>query len=124
MTDDKPDAMNEGAGALSLAPADDVAAWSSEPEFDLPTLAPSPVPLADAVVLSEILADALFGEVIELSDMMPQLLAPGAETAADAPIMVSMTEATAHDTGVDALMITAPFAIFFEEDGSSGHGTL
>lgn len=124
MTDDKPDATNEGAGALALAPTVDVGSWGLEPEFDLPTLAPTPVPLADAVVLGEILADSLFGEVIELSDLIPQLLAPGSEAAADASAIVTMADLTTHDAGADVLAVTAPFNIFFEEDGSSGQGTL
>lgn len=112
---------NEGAGALALAPTVDVGSWGLEPEFDLPTLAPAPVPLADAVALGEILADSLFGEVIELSDLIPQLLAPSSETASDA---LAMAEMTAPDTAGDALAATAPFMILFEEDGSSGQGTL
>lgn len=121
MTDDKPDATNEGAGALALAPTVDVSSWGLEPEFDLPTLAPTPVLVADAAALGEILADSLFGEVIELSDLIPQLLAPGSETAPDA---LAMAEMTAPDAAGDALAVTAPFNILFEEDGSSGQGTL
>ncbi|PWK76758.1 hypothetical protein [Aminobacter sp. AP02] len=121
MTDDRPDASNEGAGALALAPAVNMSSWSSEPEFDLPMLAPGPVPMADQAALGEILADALFGEVIELSDLIPQLLAPDTETAYGD---VTMAEVTSHDSGADVLAAMAPLAILFEEDGSSGQGTL
>lgn len=123
MTGDRPDATNEGASATALASAVDVGSWNSEPEFDLPTLAPSPVPAADQTALGEILADSLFGEVIELSDLIPHLLAPGTETA-DVPAMVTMAETVPPDAGADGLVVTAPFAILFEEDGSSGQGTL
>ncbi|AWC21142.1 hypothetical protein CO731_00584 [Aminobacter sp. MSH1] len=84
-----------------------------------PTLAPAPVPATDHAALGEIFADALFGEVIEISDLIPHLLAPAADLAGSAPVDVVVAE-MAGDTAVAMV----PFTILFEEDGSSGHGTL
>lgn len=94
------------------------------PFFDsLPILAPAPVPAIDQAALGEILADSLFGDVIELSDLIPHLLTPVAEPAVAAGADVPDAAATA-EAGDCAGMVALPFNILFEEDGSSGHGTL
>ena len=115
MTVDGPDATDEGAGALPLAPVVDIG-WPAG--ADLPMLAPSPVPAVDHAALGDILADSLFGEVIEISDLIPQLLAPGTEQAS-APV-----EPVAAEPAGDIFAGSVSFSILFEEDGSSGHGTL
>lgn len=118
MADDRPDTTNDGAGALALAPVGVDLGWAVEPVFDLPMLAPAPVPVIDQAVLGEILADSLFGDVIELGDMIPHLLAhSGAE-------QVPTDVASAADMAGEAVTFHVPFSILFEEDGSSGHGTL
>jgi len=121
MTVDGPEATDEGAGAAALAlDVVGIADWQAEPDFpELPMLAPSPVPATDHAAIGEILADALFGEVIEISDLIPHLLAPAADLAGSAPVDVVVAE-MAGDTAVAMV----PFTILFEEDGSSGHGTL
>ncbi|MEO5326046.1 hypothetical protein PV773_22275 [Mesorhizobium sp. CC13] len=83
----------------------------------LPILAPSPVPVVE---LGEILGDSLFGDVIEMADLIPHLLGPepgGHEPPADsAPAVV--------ETGGEGVAASLPFAILFEDDGSSGHGAV
>ncbi|WP_156381287.1 hypothetical protein [Aminobacter sp. DSM 101952] len=94
-----------------------IAEWRAEPDFpDLPMLAPSPLPATDQAALGEILADALFGEVIEISDLIPHLLAPSVEAAAG-PVDVVAT-----DMAGDAMVAMVPFTILFEEE--PGHGTF
>ncbi|WP_378946091.1 hypothetical protein [Mesorhizobium sp. ANAO-SY3R2] len=123
MTDNKPDATDEGAGALLLAPVVDMGSWYGEAGLaDLPMLAPSPLPAIDHAALGDILADSLFGEVIEISDLIPQLLESGVEQAVE-PAAVPV-EPVGAETGGDVFVATLPFTILFEEDGSSGHGTL
>lgn len=115
---------DEGAGALPLAPVDGASWYGDADRLDLPVLAPAPVPAIDQAALGEILADSLFGDVIELSDLIPHLLTPVAEPAvsADVPDAAAMAVAEAGNDG--AGMVALPFNILFEEDGSSGHGTL
>lgn len=116
---------DEGPGASPLAPVVDIG-WPAGAELvDLPMLAPSPVPAVDHAALGDILADSLFGEVIEISDLIPHLLEPGTEQAA-APVEPAavVAEPPAADTGGDMLAGSVPFSILFDEDGSSGHGTL
>lgn len=123
MTDDKPDATDEGAGALPLAPVVDMGSWYGEADLaDLPMLAPSPLPAIDRAALGDILADSLFGEVIEISDLIPQLLEPGMEQA----VVPVSTPAEPGATGMDGDVFVAslPFTILFEDDGSSGQGML
>lgn len=96
-------------------------ALSLTPQFDaLPILAPSPVPVIDPAALGEILGDSLFGDVIEMADLIPHLLGPepgGHEPPADsAPAVV--------ETGGEGVAASLPFAILFEDDGSSGHGAV
>lgn len=120
MTVDRPDTTDEGAGAAALAlDAMGIDEWQAEPDFpDLPMLAPSPVPATDQAALGDILADALFGEVIEISDLIPHLLAPGADVAVgQAPLDVAAVEMAG-----DAVVAMVPFTILFEEE--AGHGTL
>lgn len=126
MTDNKLDAMDEGAGILPLAPVVDMGSWYAEADLGVqPTLAPSPVPVIDHAALGEILADSLFGEVIEISDLIPQLLDVGTELAsAPAEFAVVTAEQPTADVGGDIFAVSVPFTILFEEDGSSGHGTL
>ncbi|WP_269933383.1 hypothetical protein [Aminobacter sp. HY435] len=128
MTDNKPDATDEGAGALPLAPVVDMASWYGEAGFaDLPMLAPSPLPPIDHSALGEILADSLFGEVIEISDLLPQLLASGNDDGAAQGgdlAMTSVPESESVDLADNGFLVAAPFTILFEEDGPSGHGTL
>lgn len=107
--------ITESSGEISPEPA---SAYFDD-EIELPTLAPSPVPATDHAALGEILADALFGEVIEISDLIPHLLAPAADLAGSAPVDVVVAEMAG-----DAAIAMVPFTILFEEDGSSGHGTL
>lgn len=125
MTSDNPDATDEGAGVLPFAPVVDMGSWYAEADLaDLPMLAPSPMPAIDQAALGDILAESLFGEVIEISDLIPQLLDPGTE-GASAPVEPASVaaEPVAAETG-DAFAASLPFSILFEEDGSSGHGTL
>lgn len=121
MTVDRPEATDEGAGAAALAlDVVGIVERRAEPDFpEWPTLAPSPVPATDQAALGDILADALFGEVIEISDLIPHLLAPGVE-AAPGPVDV----VAAAEMAGDAMAAMVPFTILFEEDGSSGHGTF
>lgn len=121
MTDDRPDTTNDGAGALALAPVGVDLGWAAEPVFDLPMLAPAPVPVIDQAALGEILADSLFGDVIELGDMIPHLLAHSGDAGAE---QVPTNVASAADMAGEAMIFHVPFSILFEEDGSSGHGTL
>lgn len=119
MTVDGPDTTDEGAGAAALAlDVVGISEWR-EPDFpDLPTLAPSPIPATGQAALGDILADALFGEVIEISDLIPHLLAPAADVAAgQAPLDVAAVEMAG-----DAVVAMVPFTILFEEE--AGHGTL
>lgn len=122
MTDDRPDQMDGGAGALAPALAVDAGSWAAEPDFDLPMLAPSPVPVIGQAELGEILADSLFGEVIELGDLIPHLLAPQGEAGGDH--VSAMVAAGPVESAGETMIFHAPFTILFEEDGSSGHGTL
>lgn len=127
MTIEGPDAIDAGASGSPLAPVVDFVGWQAEPEIPvLPVLAPAPVPAIDPAALGEILADSLFGDVIELSDLIPHLLTPVAEPAvavsAEVPDAAATAAAEAGDGG--AGMVALPFNILFEEDGSSGHGTL
>lgn len=126
MTIEGPDATDAGASGAPLAPVVDFGAWQAEPEIPvLPVLAPAPVPAIDQAALGEILSDSLFGDVIELSDLIPHLLTPVAEPAAAVGAVsdvAATTVAEAGDSG--AGMVALPFNILFEEDGSSGHGTL
>lgn len=126
MTDNKLDVTDEGTGISPLAPVVDMGPWYAEADLaDLPTLAPSPVPVIDQAALGEILADSLFGEVIEISDLIPQLLhvdtglASAPDELAEVPAKLP-----AADTDCDIFAASVPFTILFEEDGSSGHGTL
>lgn len=86
----------------------------------LPILAPSPVPAIDPAALGEILGDSLFGDVIEMADLIPHLLGPepdGHELSADSsPAVV--------ETASEGVAASLPFAILFEDDGSSGHGAV
>ncbi|KQU71854.1 hypothetical protein ASC75_24130 [Aminobacter sp. DSM 101952] len=75
------------------------------------------MPATDQAALGETLADALFGEVIEISDLIPHLLAPGVEAAAG-PVDVVV----ATDMAGDAMVAMVPFTILFEEE--PGHGTF
>ncbi len=126
MTIEGPDAIDAGASGSPLAPAVDFAAWQAEPEIPvLPVLAPAPVPAIDQAALGEILADSLFGDVIELSDLIPHLLTPVAEPAAGGGAEVpDAADVAVAEAGDGAGMVALPFNILFEEDGSSGHGTL
>ncbi|WP_406873180.1 hypothetical protein WHT83_05280 [Aminobacter sp. P9b] len=109
--------ITDSSGEISPEPA---SAYFDD-EIALPVLAPSPLPATDQAALGEILADALFGEVIEISDLIPHLLAPAADVAVgSAPVDVVMADEMAGDT----MAAMVPFTILFEEDGSSGHGTF
>jgi len=112
-------ADSEMSAALDLLAPPDWDAETSSLLDNAPTLAPSPVPATDQAALGDILADALFGEVIEISDLIPHLLAPGVE-AAPGPVDVVVGAEMAGD----AMAAMVPFTILFEEDGSSGHGTF
>lgn len=93
-----------------------------EPDFpDLPILAPAPLPVADVAVLGDILADSLFGDVIEMSELIPHLF-EGQAGAADGGVFQEF--AAVPEPVADASAAVLPFNIFFDEDGSSGHGTI
>lgn len=126
MTDDKPNAMDEGAGASLLAPVFDIDSWLASPALvALPMLVPSPMPAVDHSALGEIVADSLFGEVIDISDLIPKLLDQSTETSSE-PIEMATdaVDLVAAEPADDIFAGSMPLSLLFEEDGSQGHGTL
>ena len=70
---------------MPLASMLDVGAW--EVGFaDYAALAPNPV--VQPAELGDLLSDVLFGEVIDISDLIPRMLSPPAETAASLALPV------------------------------------
>lgn len=119
---------DEGAGALPLAPVVDMGSWYGEAGLaDLPKLAPLAVSAANDVELGDILADAVFGEVIDISDLLPGLFgtAPGHgdATVGDA------VEADPADMSGDLIDLgsvfaaTTSLAALFDND-ANGHAAL
>lgn len=124
MTGEQPDAEDREASVLPLVPVIDSGALQVEQLFEnLPVLAPAPLPLIEQVALGEILSDALFGDIIEMSDLIPHLFDHGPEQLSPFGVVETGLLPMA-DTFADSSATVMPFSIFFEEDDTSGHGLL
>jgi hypothetical protein len=78
------------------------------------------VPVADtAPVLGDILDDAIFGEELDISDLIPALLSadPGSTVSQVADIDVA-SPMSGH------FKAAAQLNVLFEEDATFGHGTI
>ena len=124
MTGEQPDAEDREADALPLVPMVDSGALQVEQLFEnLPVLAPAPLPVIGQVALGEILSDALFGDIIEMSDLIPHLFDHGPEQLSPFGVVETGLSPMA-DTFADNSANVLPFSIFFEEDDNSGHGLI
>jgi hypothetical protein len=81
--DDK--ASGQEAAAMPLTSLLDVGGWEVG-LADHAVLAPNPV--VQPAELGGLLSDVLFGEVIDISDLVPRMLSPSAETAASLALPV------------------------------------
>lgn len=81
---------------------------------------PTPAAIVDGLALGDILSDALFGEVIDISDLIPRL---SPEAGANMPTSAAVDFAVAAEVGVadgvDLLTASghaAALTIFYDDD--------
>ena len=92
---------------------------------DLPMLALVPVTSTNAVP-SDIFDDAIFGEDIDISDLISALSATAPSHAVNSSQVTEIDAEPARGEDFEAvgMFTTAHFTVLFEDDTSSGHGTL
>lgn len=108
---------------MPISPLLDIGAWEVG-LADYAALAPNAVQPAE---LGGLLADALFGEVIDISDLIPRMLSPPAEMAASLALPVdpaaeavpSLGEVLALSSHAEALTI-----LYDDDILASGSGIL
>ena len=102
---------------MPLASLVDVGTWEVG-LADYAVLAPNPVVTPDT--LDGLLADALFGEVIDISDLIPRLLSPSADAATPAfPAGAAGTAELGLTDGGDALAVSShadALTILYDDD--------
>jgi hypothetical protein len=81
---------------------------------------PTPTAIVDGLVLGDLLSDALFGEVIDISDLIPRL---SSEAEANVPAGLALEVTAASEAGVtggaDLLAASghaAALTIFYDDD--------
>ena len=118
--------LDRGAGTMTLASLVDVGAWNVE----LPNhTAGAPNPIVQPVDLGDHVGDALFGEVIDISDLIPSMLSPSAE--ATTPIIPAAEQVGTAEIGLadggDALAVAghaAALTILYDDDILASDGTI
>ncbi|MDR7222694.1 hypothetical protein [Aminobacter aminovorans] len=127
MTDKGPIATDGVGGSMPLASAVDLGAWHCEALLDMPMLAPAPVHVIDQTPLSDILADALISEPVDISDLLPVSFEPATDE-----VFVPMLEASSDEPGLAGDLIDLPDAFFMPtvtlssllDDSDKGHIAL
>lgn len=125
MSPDRADERSdEETGAVSLASLVDVGAW----EVGLADYAaPVPNPVIAPDLLDGLLSDALFGEVIDISDLIPRVMSPSAEALAPQQPAVEMAAAMEFgmQDGSDVLAShAAALTILYDDDILALDGTI
>ena len=117
-------ASGQEAAATPIASLLDVGGWEVG-LADHAVLAPNPV--VQPAELGDLLSDVLFGEVIDISDLVPRMLSPPTETAASLALPVDPAAGPVPSLG-EVLTLsshTEALTILYDDDIlASGSGIL
>ena len=81
---------------------------------------PLPADASSEIALGDLLSDALFGEVIDISDLIPSVLSPSAEVAVPQPVAdvagIGLGVQDAGDVAVASSDATGVLTILYDDD--------